>query len=288
MWWLIAMSSATAAPCERPEDLAEQALASVVEARLEASRELLDRTVSAWACGPQAKPSTVARYWLAEAALASFSDDRSTATEAFVAARRADAELWDERLGSQLRDTWEQVTLEAESGTLILTPQPPAGVVLDGTLAEGSQLQVSAGLHLLQVLDPSGTALFAKVLHVSANQDAVVRTGLSVLPPEPEPVEPVIVEPAQAEQAPAELPDPPPSATSTTPVWLVAAGTAAVVGTAGAIAARGQRSAIESANTIPELDSALGQQKLMAGIAYAGAGVAVVSVGLHFGLGRQR
>ena len=255
----------------------EQSLAAVVEARLEDTRSLLDRTVTAWSCSSQAQPEHIARFWLTEAALASFSANPEGAEEAFVAAKRAAPQLWDDRLGVQLRETWSATPIPEGTGTLTLTPTPAGLVVVDGEVIDGAQLEATEGLHLLQVLSAEGIARFARTLNVVAGQDALVRTGLlaEVAPVEPE--EPI--EPAE----PIELPEPQPDFTRTTPGWLVAAGTAAVLGTAGAIAARSQRSAIQEATTVEDVDRALLQQKVMAGVAYTGAGVAVVSVGLHFG-----
>ena len=265
LWWFILLGTAAAAPCESPETLAEQSLSAVVEARLQDTRDLLDRTVVAWACSPAAQPDTLARYWLAEAALASFSSNPGGTEQAFGAARRVSPELWDDRLGAQLRESWTAAEQPAGEGSLKVTPKPIGPVMLDGVLVDTEDLNATVGLHLLQVLDAGGDARFARTLHVVAGQDVLVRTGLS------------------EEGLVTELPESPPDFSRPTPVWLVAAGTAAVVGTAGAVAARSQRSAIQEATTVDEVDSALLQQKVMAGVAYTGAGVAVVSVALHFG-----
>lgn len=188
---LLALSPSAWA-CEPTTAVVREIEAAVLEARLERLGSLQARVDASVACGAPMPAELVARLWLAEGAAHALLGDEKGSMQAFLAAWRADPDLWNADLGPQLRATYDRaVSLQTDaSGRIAVLPESPAWVVrLDGRPVTAESTQ-TAGLHVVQVHPPDGEVRFGKHVVLLPGQRLVLDTGLPLAPAVAAPVDP--------------------------------------------------------------------------------------------------
>lgn len=252
-------AAAAAHDCPDPGLILDKAESSVVEGRFEDAALLAEETEAAFACGPLAQPEHLARLLNLTAVRLQLEGDTAGAAEAFAAAARVSPATWNPAYGAELRGVRDAAAAAGRGagGTLTLAPDPgdfqPA---LDGLEVE-VPTPAASGLHLLQVLDTDGRALFGEVVFVPAGETLLVDTG------------PLVTRVGPRDRRPF-------------PWLLVGAGVFAAGGGASAWLATQQTEGLEGARTLDGLNSAYSAQKTWNLLTWTGAGLCGASVALHF------
>lgn len=272
------------ATCADAADLVAATERAVVAGRLSAVPELVEQTEKALGCADAGvgRP-LLGRWYRAQAAWFALSNAPEEARLAWRSAELAAPGVWTEALGPRLLEDREAALATpgaSGSGTIGLVP-PPTGhrTTLDG-LEAPFPLSAPPGLHLVQILDPTtGGAVFARqVFLIDAGERFEIDTG-----PLPAPIAPG--RPDAAVPPPhGGVVAPPPAATSRShwPLWT-GVGAAVLSGTAAALA-RSQRTQLDGARSLDELDTAWDRQRALGWGAYGLAGLAVVGIGVDIAL----
>lgn len=153
---------------------------AVLEARLEDLSALRARVDASLGCGPPMEGSAMARLWLAEGAALELGGDPVGAAGAFLAAWRADPELWNPDLGPTLFAARERAVARGTdaSGRLVVRPGTEAWVIrVDGNPTPPESV-LPAGLHLVQVHPPGEDVRFGAQVVLYPGQRMVLDTGL--------------------------------------------------------------------------------------------------------------
>jgi hypothetical protein len=212
-------------------------------------------------------PQLLARFWIAEGAMASLSGSAEAATRAFRAANRVDPAQWTTVFGSALRAEWESAAqLPDAAGSITLDRALPAGrsAWLDG-LDASFPTATADGLHLVQ-LGEGDVAAWGAIVLVPAGETFVVR--VPELPP-------VSAEPIAATTAPARRH---PRRTA----FLAGGAACLVAGGAFAIAAEGKDDDVANAGDIDEAEAAHRSQQNLAAVSYTLLGLGAAGVVVAF------
>jgi hypothetical protein len=300
-----ALTPAIQAECDDVAQLIDAAEQAVIESRTDDAGATLRQAEAALSCAPVPAPALLARMWLAEGTRAYMQSDEKVARLAFAAAARVAPEVWVESYGPQVRKVYDAAAQhDSGVGSVRIHPNPEGwSTTLDGRVVQ-FPAEAASGLHVVQVGRSAQASEYAEVFFLPRGDTYFILTGLedtpvtvAQAPTEPvEPAEPTVTEPAEpavadatppvepAQPIPAEpLPEPGPGFDS--PILLVVGGAAAVVAGGAAVAAISQNSAMEDeAITLDGLDRAYARQRAFGYTSYGLAGVATVSLGLHFAL----
>ncbi len=255
---LIFLLSAPAhAQCPDPSTLIDEARQAILEARMEDAGDAMKQAEEALGCSGLPTPELISRMWLTEGARLYFSGDEPGALRAFAAAARTDSSVWFEEFGQQLHEVYEEATQEPRGpGEILLEGDVPEGYqpALNGTPVEFPQTVVG-GPHLIQILRPDGTAIYARSIMLP--DDEVVEVRVGTLDPLPEP---------------------------RVRRWglLAASGVSAAAAGGMVLLAAQQTDAFNSAGSVDDLDQTLARQRLMMGSSYGLAALSVVGVGAFF------
>lgn len=254
-------AAAAAHDCPEPALILDKAESSVVEGRFDDADQLGAEAEAAFACGPLAEAEQLARLLNVTAVRLHLDGDTAGAAEAFAAAARVSPTTWNEAYGAELRGVRDTAAAAGRGagGTLTLEPEPgdfkPA---LDGVEVTVPS-PAASGLHLLQVLDTDGRALYGELVFVPAGETLLVDTG------------PLVTRVGPRDRRPF-------------PWLLVGAGVFAAGGGASAWLATQQTESIEGARTLDGLEGAYRAQKTWTLLTWTGAGLSGASVALHFAL----
>jgi hypothetical protein len=272
-------SSARAACLDVPTELAATER-SIVDVRLDDAGRSLERIEAAIEAPPgsvdgvcaRLDPTVLARFWIAEGAMASLSGSADAATRAFRAAHRVDPTQWTTVFGSTLRAEWESAAQLADaSGSVALDMAPPTGrsTWLDGIEAT-FPVHTTDGLHLVQ-LGTDDQAAWGTIVLVPAGETFVVR--VPELPPLPmAPVEPV-------EATTATRPAPSHARRN---AFLAGGAACLIAGGAFAIAAEGRDDDVADAGDVDELEAAHRSQQQLATVSYTLLGLGAAGVVVAF------
>ena len=252
----------TAWACPDATQAVVQAEGAVLELRAEEAEAALTDAVAGFACGPEASPELVARFFLAQgmtAGLADYSQDAD-----FRAAHRAEPSVWVTDYGPVNYGAWQEAGGKVlEDGTLRLTPTPTVRRVwIDGRPAT-PETTLESGRHLVQV-GTLGKMEFAEVVSVPADRELLLDTGLT----------PIRVE----------LPTPaaPEVQRSVNPL-LVGAGGAAAAAVGVSLAGMTQTGAMREAPDEATLNQAYSRQKTLLYTSYALGAVSAVTFTVYLG-----
>ncbi len=301
-----ALAAPVQAACDDVPTLIGRAEQAVIDGRLEAASATISQVESALGCAPVPAAELLARMWLADGTSAYLAGDEMVANLAFAAAARVAPETWVEGYGEQVRGVYQQAAqAEAASGDIRLHPDPKGlSATLDGVDTE-FPTEAPSGLHLVQVGQTPHHTEYAEIFYLQPGQTTFIMTGVepaaepAVVEPEPveapatEPVaeqpieEPAVAEPVAEPAAeplvpPPVTPEPQPRAGLSSPVFLVLGGAAAAVAGGAGVVAKAQDGQMESAPNHDSLDRAYQRQQTFAYASYGLAGVAALSVTLHF------
>ena len=266
---LLALPPALAAPAgegcpQAPLDtLVAEAERSVLEGRLEDTPGALEGVDARLACGPAATPPQVARALLVDGLFRHFSGEAEGAALAFASAHRLDASAFNPDYGAAVRAVYDAAVAAAPSGAGALTLEPALhpelAVVLDGAPV-ALPAEVPVGLHVLQVVEHDGPAVYAgRPLVLDPGEQVVVNTG----PLAPRPIT----------DAPAPL--------ARKPAWpLLSAGGLALAAGGTALWARSRRGPMSTAPSVDALNTAYGQQKALNAATWTLAGLSTVGLGV--------
>jgi hypothetical protein len=274
---VVLLAGAARAACiDVPTELggAERAL---VDARLEDAGRSLERIETAVGASPDSAdgvcarldPQVLARFWIAEGAMASLGGSPDAATRAFRAASRVDRTQWTTVFGPALRAEWESAAqLDDATGTVTLDPAPPVGLSawLDG-LDATFPAETTDGLHLVQ-LGVDDLATWGAIVLVPAGETFVVRVpDLPTVPVAP------------VEETVATQPDHPHARRN---AFLTGGAACLVAGGAFAIAAEGKDDDIANAEDTDELEAAHQSQQQLSTVSYALLGLGAAGVVVAF------
>ena len=281
---LLAIAVAQTPNCPSVAEQVEQATVAVVEARLEDAAIALVAAEVSLGCAGVAVPEDLAGFWLASGALAMFGGAEEDANLYFQAAARVGPEVWDPRLGLQVKEQWLAAgTWPGATGTLMVTPDPGDGLRIDG-MAAVAPVVAAAGLHLVQVVRLDSVVGYTGFVRVRSAEAVSVSTGVDrslprALPLPITPVAPVSGGADAVETLVVPL-DPPVVALERRrpPIGAVVGGLA-LVGAAGfAAAAWGETANMRAAQNSENLDAAWARQRAFGITGYSLLGVAAAGV----------
>lgn len=225
---LLAFLTVARASCPDLAASIEEATDATLSGRLEEAKAALQKAEASFACGTPAKPMSIAHYWLAEAAVAAQAHRDQDAADAWQAAARLDAGLWEPRFGAELRPLRDAAVAAMSPGEGSLRVDPfPSGyhIYVDGR-ETSDPTPAAEGLHVVQVAQDQ--VIYGRVILLTAGENLQLRM--------PSPPPPALVE----------LPAPTPesAAARTTQVRRIAllagGGLSAAAGTGLLFFARGQ------------------------------------------------
>jgi hypothetical protein len=279
--WLVAAAGARE-PCGEgldPHKRLDELESAALEGRVDEAEMLKQRTLRELTCGGLVEPQWLARWWLAEAAVASMHGDEQSAEDALAAAARAAPEVWVDGYGPSFRRrhaALAQSPPALSQGRLVLSVRveglwPPDSQILaavDGGPIPGFGADLPAGYHLLQLGFSPADVRHASVIYVVPDQDLVVHAVIAGDPPMPAPIEPVPVVPVRRR----------------IPGFLVAGGLLGVSATATSLLALSQNGAMRNAQTVKQLDSAYRSQRTLGTTSYVLMGATVICFGLELAL----
>lgn len=152
-----------------------QANDALVAARLEETQAALQRAEAAFSCGVPPTKEAIARFWLAEAALASVGGRAQDAQDAWQAAARLAPELWEPRYGPELRAQRDAAVagMGQGHGTVCVDPLPEKHQMLVDGAAQPNPVTTSEGLHIVQVARHE--VVNGKVVLLGADENMLVR-----------------------------------------------------------------------------------------------------------------
>lgn len=166
---------AAAWACEDVEQQLGWATEGLIEADAAEARSALDLAEAGLGCGPVASRATLARFFLLDGAIAALEGDAEGTTAAFAAARRIDASVWVDALGSRLKAQHAAATGTGETG--VVDVEAPGWEAHWDGVPGVFPADVPAGLHVVQVVGDDGVA-FGRVVWVAPGESLVVSSGL--------------------------------------------------------------------------------------------------------------
>ena len=274
---VVLLASAARAACmDVPIELGA-AEGAIVEGRLEDAGRSLERIEAAIGEPPDSAdgvcaridPRVLARFWIAEGAMASLGGSAEAAARAFRAANRVDPAQWTGVFGPALRAEWESAAQrEDATGSVALDPAPPAGhsTWLDG-LDATFPVDTTDGLHLVQ-LGTNDAAKWGTIVLVPAGETFVVR--VPDLPPVP-------VEPVEATTSAQ-----PAHSHARRNAFLAGGAACLVAGGAFAVAAEGKDDDVANAGDADELEAAHRSQQQLSTVSYSLLGLGAAGVVVAF------
>lgn len=263
MTLLLSLIGGAFAACPNLDGEIERATVAVIAGDFTTARSALDAGASSFACAP-ATTAQAARYWLIQGATLQLTGDSKGALAPLAAARAAAPELFDARLGPKVREAWSTAKVDGRA-TLLIEPTRPAFV--DGTGVVDWPVTLSATPHLIQIVDDD-LVKYGRVVSLDDKEDAVLDTGV--------PAAPKTIAIATDTKAP-EVPK-----KKKSPALLILAGVAAAGAGACAGGAVLQTPIMEDATANADLDAAWTRQRAFGYSTWGLAGVAAVSLGVHF------
>jgi hypothetical protein len=279
--WLAA-AAAEPPPCPEGRDLQEaleELEAAALEGRVDEAEMLKQRTLRELACGGLVEREWLARWWLAEAAVAAVHGDEQSTEDALAAAARTAPEVWVDGYGPGFRSRHRALADDPPAlgqGRLVLSVRveglwPEGGQIMaavDGQLVQGFGTDVSAGYHLLQLGFSATDFRHASEIYVVPEQDLVVHAVLSGDLPDPVPLEPVPLVPVRKRL----------------PGFLLAGGALGLGATTTSLLALAQNDAMRDAQTVRQLDAAYQAQQVLGVTSYVLMGATALCLGLELAL----
>jgi hypothetical protein len=248
--------------CPNLDAEVERATGALVAGSFDTARDALANAESSFTCAP-ATTAQVARFWLVEGAAAQLRGDAAAARGPLAAARHAAPDLFDDRLGPDVKAAWEAAA-SAGRGTLLLEPARPAFV--DGAGVSTWPVPVDAVPHLVQVVGGDGAVRFGRLVRIAPGDDVLVQTGLGTER------DPLVIADAAVPLEPKH---------KRSPALLIAAGIAAAGAGACAGGAYAQEAQMQAAADTGALDAAFTRQQILGYSTYGLAGAAAAALTLH-------
>ena len=152
---------------------------ALIAAKLDVAESSLKRAEQGFACGSPPPLEALARFWLAEAAVASVTGHDQDARDAWQAAARLAPQLWEPRYGSDLRGKRDAAVAAMGEGlgTLRVEPLPAKHDLLVDGIRTPNPTPVSEGLHVVQV--SRRDVVYGRVVLLGADEDTQVRPVLA-------------------------------------------------------------------------------------------------------------
>lgn len=258
---ILLLASLAMAACPDIDTEVERATAALVSGDFATARTALQAAESSFGCA-KASNTQLAHYWLVDGAEAHLQGQVARARASLAAARVIAPDVFDERLGPDVRATWAAAQPDGR-GTLLI--EPPAAALVNGDGVTVWPVTLPAANHVVQVLGADGKVRYGRLIRIGPGEDAVVETGLGreLLP-------------VADEAAPAEKKG------KKSPALLILAGIAAAGAGGLAGGALAQGSVIETSPDVDALDAAFGRQQAFGYGSIALAGASAIALTLHF------
>jgi hypothetical protein len=157
----------------------QQAETALINDELEEARSLVAQALEWMPCArEQLDPSLVSGLWQISAAVAYFGTSEEAALADLDRAKAIPGTSFRERLGGDLYRLWQQSNPVLDA-TLLLSPLPPPHLfTVDGAQRHQSEISLTAGVHLVQVLKGK-EVVFQRVVDLNSGQRAELDTGLA-------------------------------------------------------------------------------------------------------------
>ena len=258
---IVLLASLAVAACPDMDTEVERATAALVSGDFTTARSALQAAESSFGCA-KATNTQLAHYWLVDGAEAHLKGEVARARASLAAARVIAPDVFDDRLGPDVRATWTAAQPDGR-GTLLL--EPPGAALVNGDGVTVWPVTLPAANHVVQVLGSDGKVRYGRLIRIGPGEDAVVETGL-----------------AREAASIVDTVVPVEKTAKKSPALLVLAGVAAAgaAGLAGGALAQGP--IIETSTDVDALDAAFGRQQAFGYSSIALAGVSVVGLTLHF------
>ena len=171
-----------------------QAETALINDELEEARSLVEQALEWMPCAREkVDPSLVSGLWQISAAVEYFGASEQAALLDLGRAKSIPGTAFRERLGGDLYRLWQQSNPVLDA-TLLVSPLPPPHLfTVDGAQRHQSEISLTTGVHLVQVLN-GDQVVFQRVVDLNSGQRAELDTGLvelstkrtkGVLKPEP-------------------------------------------------------------------------------------------------------
>lgn len=143
------------------------------------------------ACDAVFSANQLGALWLREGVVESLQGNEAESNDAFAAAGRVAPDLWNANYGGALRAKYDLARVRTLPPAKLRLQPPPGGnaVRVDSQEVDGTLevLELTAGLHGVEVLDPAGTVQFSKILWLAPDETSTIQTGVAPAPlPEPD------------------------------------------------------------------------------------------------------
>jgi len=157
----------------------QQAETALINDELEEARSLVAQAVEWMPCAREKlDPSLVSGLWQISAAVAYFGASEQAALVDLGRAKAIPGTAFRERLGGDLYRLWQQSNPVLDA-TLVVSPLPPPHLfTVDGAQRHQSEISLTTGVHLVQVLKGKEVA-FQRVVDLKSGQRAELNTGLA-------------------------------------------------------------------------------------------------------------
>jgi hypothetical protein len=249
---------------------------AIVDVRLDDAGRTLERVETAIGAPPSSvdgvcarlEPQVLARFWIAEGAMASLGGSADAARRAFRAAHRVDPAQWTTVFGSALRAEWESAAqVDDATGSIALDPSPPGdrSTWLDG-LDSTFPVETADGLHLVQI-GTGDAAEWGTIVLVPAGETFVVRVAELPSVPVQHAAEPTVAQPTNHARRNA---------------FLAGGAACLLTGGAFALAAEGKDDDIANAGDADALEAAHKSQEQLSTVSYAFLGLGAAGVVVAF------
>jgi len=275
IWLSLAMAAEVACPDVPPLlDTADHALLDVQTTEAQESLSAAEQALLR--CREVFDRETLGRLWLLEGALRSVEGDQDAADDAFAASGRVSPDGWNPDYGPSMRSQYELARVRSPgTAKLVLVPELGGNQAwIDGARVDAEPIQSEAGLHALQVTDPTGVVLFSQVLYLPADDQMRLETGVPT-----------------ANRVEAKLPEPTFVAVPVGPApkkklkpWVLGGGAAALLGGALFALSFERSAAMEDATDAASLRARYREHGVtrVGGLGLLGVGVGVLGYGFVF------
>ncbi|MBT3219678.1 MAG: hypothetical protein HN348_11350, partial [Proteobacteria bacterium] len=127
-------------------------------------------------CGPILDTAMLARMWQVEGVVLTLQDDPAGGQRSFAASGRLSPDTWNANYGADMRQKFDDATASAptaEGQIKVRSVTKIAEVAIDGQIVE-MPIKATAGLHLVQVMDETTLARFARIVDLPAKEQLVL------------------------------------------------------------------------------------------------------------------
>lgn len=156
----------------------QQAETALINDELEEARSLIAQALDWMPCATgKVDPSLVSGLWQISAAVEYFSASEQAALADLGRGKAVPGTVFRERLGGDLHRLWQQSNPVLDA-TLLVSPLPPPHLLaVDGAERHQSEISLTTGVHLVQVLNGK-QVVFQRAVNLNSGQRAELDTGL--------------------------------------------------------------------------------------------------------------